>query len=263
MHKRNVIAILLTAVVFIAAAVLGVYSVYRVDAVTLNVSVVSAVAREEADALQKNLLARYEDESIFSVDEGAAEEEFAAFPYFRMISFRRQYPNRLVIEATEDAEMFAVERGEDSYYILGADGTVLGIRSDVANRSDGADNVVVTGLSAAGERGEILGGDECIPALLALCKEADALFGGLRSNLVSVEVSKPTSSYEDISFCLTMREGVKAYIRNPLTLTREKAAAFAAFYIGLEADERLGGRIEVTDDALEPGQVRVSYLRNG
>lgn len=60
-----------------------------------------------------------------------------------------------------------------------------------------------------------------------------------------------------------MREGVKAYIRNPLTLTREKAAAFAAFYIGLEADERLGGRIEVTDDALEPGQVRVSYLRNG
>lgn len=51
MHKRNVIAILLTAVVFIAAVVLGVYSVYRVDAVTLNVSVISAVAREEADAL--------------------------------------------------------------------------------------------------------------------------------------------------------------------------------------------------------------------
>lgn len=55
MHKRNVIAILLTAVVFIAAVVLGVYSVYRVDAVTLNVSVISAVAREEADALGRKI----------------------------------------------------------------------------------------------------------------------------------------------------------------------------------------------------------------
>ncbi|HIU58588.1 MAG TPA: FtsQ-type POTRA domain-containing protein, partial [Candidatus Scatosoma pullistercoris] len=219
MHKRSIITILLTILVFSAAVVLGVSSVYRVNAVTLEVSVISEVAEEEADSLQKKLLSRYQSESIFFVDEQAAEEEFAAFPYFRMVSFRKQYPNRLVIEATEDAEMFAVEKGDGNYYILGPDGTILGVRGDTANRSDGAENILVTGLSATGNRGEILTGDECIRPLIDFCAEADSRLNGLRSNLVSVEVMKPTSSSADISFCLVLREGVKAYVRNPLNLT--------------------------------------------
>lgn len=263
MHKRSIITILLTILVFSAAVVLGVSSVYRVNAVTLEVSVISEVAEEEADSLQKKLLSRYQSESIFFVDERAAEEEFAAFPYFRMVSFRKQYPNRLVIEATEDAEMFAVEKGDGNYYILGPDGTILGVRGDTANRSDGAENILVTGLSATGNRGEILTGDECIRPLIDFCAEADSRLNGLRSNLVSVEVMKPTSSSADISFCLVLREGVKAYVRNPLNLTQEKAKDFADFYLSLDTDKRLGGRIEVTDDALNPGQVRVFYSANG
>lgn len=263
MRKRSIITILLTILVFSAAVVLGVSSVYRVNAVTLEVSVISEVAEEEADSLQKKLLSRYQSESIFFVSKRAAEEEFAAFPYFRMVSFRKQYPNRLVIEATEDAEMFAVEKGDGNYYILGPDGTILGVRGDTANRSDGAENILVTGLSATGNRGEILTGDECIRPLIDFCAEADSRLNGLRSNLVSVEVMKPTSSSADISFCLVLREGVKAYVRNPLNLTQEKAKAFADFYLSLDTDERLGGRIEVTDDALNPGQVRVFYSANG
>ena len=263
MHKRSIITILLTILVFSAAVVLGVSSVYRVNAVTLEVSVISEVAEEEADSLQKKLLSRYQSESIFFVSKRAAEEEFAAFPYFRMVSFRKQYPNRLVIEATEDAEMFAVEKGDGNYYILGPDGTILGVRGDTANRSDGAENILVTDLSATGNRGEILTGDECIRPLIDFCAEADSRLNGLRSNLVSVEVMKPTSSSADISFCLVLREGVKADVRNPLNLTQEKAKAFADFYLSLDTDERLGGRIEVTDDALNPGQVRVFYSANG
>ena len=118
MHKRNVIAIILTALIFIAAALLGVSSVYRVSAVTLDVSVISEAAKGEADELQRKLAERYRDESIFFVEKQEAEEEFAAFPYFRMVSFKKTYPNRLVIQANEDAELFAVDRG-NGYYILG------------------------------------------------------------------------------------------------------------------------------------------------
>ncbi len=261
MHKKNVIAIILTAVIFVAAAVLGVSTVYRVNSVTLNVSFVSEAAKAEADELQKLLLKRYEDESIFSVKENDAEEDFAQFPYFRMTSFKKAYPNRLVISASEDTEVFAVEN-EGEYYILGADGTVLGIRGDASNRSDGADNIIVRGLTASGERGEILGGDECIPQLLAVFETLSDIWGGTRSNVVSVEVVRPTTSAEDTYFCFMMREGVKAYIRNPGNLTVVKAEKFAEFYLSLEDTERLGGRIEVTDDAVNPGNVRVFYLKN-
>ena len=274
MHKRSIITILLTILVFSAAVVLGVSSVYRVNAVTLEVSVISEVAEEEADSLQEKLLSRYQSESIFFVDERAAEEEFAAFPYFRMVSFRKQYPNRLVISASEDAEVFAAAREDGSYYILGGDGTILGIREDSSNRSDGGANVVVTGLSASGEKGEVLGGDGCIPALLSFCRAADSLLNGLRSNVVSVEVVRPTSSSEDMYFCLSMREGVKIYVHNPENLTAAKAERALGFYLGTLPDrpeesgdrqewmtdaKRLGGRIIVTDDAYDGENVLVSY----
>ena len=261
MHKRNVIAILLTAVIFISAAVLGVSAVYRVNAVTLDASVVSEAAKSEADELQKLLLERYKDESVFFVKPEEAEADFAEFPYFRMTAFKKAYPNRLIVSAKEDPEVFAVKHAEE-YYILGADGTILGIRGNASNRSDGADNIIVKGLSASGKRGEIIGGDECIPLLLTVFEAASGILGGVRSNVVSVEVMRPTTSAEDTSFCLTMREGVKAYIRNPGTLTVVKAEKFAEFYLSLEDTERLGGRIEVTDDAVNPGNVRVFYSKN-
>lgn len=274
MRIRNVVAVVLTAIVFLSAAALGVSNVYRVDAVTLDVSVISDAAREEADALQKNLLGRYEKDSIFFASEREAEEEFAAFPYFRMVSFRKEYPNRLVISASEDAEVFAAAREDGSYYILGGDGTILGIREDSSNRSDGGANVVVTGLSASGERGEVLGGDGCIPALLSFCRAADSVLNGLRSNVVSVEVVRPTSSSEDMYFCLSMREGVKIYVHNPENLTAAKAERALGFYLGTLPDrpeesgdrqewmtdaKRLGGRIIVTDDAYDGENVLVSY----
>lgn len=258
MKKRNVIAILLTAVIFLAAATLGVTTVYRVNVVTLKTSVISEAAGEEADELQKRLLARYKDGSIFTVKSEAAAEDFAEFPYFRMTSFKKAYPDRLIIEATEDAEVYAVA-GEEGYYILGGDGTILGIREDAANRSDGADNVIVTGLSVSGERGGPLVGDVCVSYFLSFCRRTSELINEMRANLVSLEVNKPTSLPEEIYFCLTMREGVRVYVHNPANLTEKKAEGFVSCYLALEDTERLGGRIEVTDDAKNPEGVIATY----
>ncbi len=260
MHKKNVIAIILTAVIFISAAVLGVSSVYRVSAVTLDAPVISEAAKEEAAELQKLLLERYKNESIFFVKGEEAGEDFAKFPYFRMTSFKKAYPNRLVVTASEDAEVYAFKQGE-LYYILGVDGTILGTRAEPSNRSDGADNVIVTGAFVSGERGEKIAGDACVPWFLELGAEASRLLNGFRSNVSAAEIFQPTVSPADVTFCLFMREGVKVNVHNPGTLTKKKTEAFVEKYLSLEDQERLGGRIEVTDDALSPGEVIVSYSR--
>ena len=148
-----------------------------------------------------------------------------------MVSFRKEYPNRLVISASEDAEVFAAAREDGSYYILGGDGTILGIREDSSNRSDAAptssSRVFPLRAKGGGARG-----DGCIPALLSFCRAADSLLNGLRSNVVSVEVVRPTSSSEDMYFCLSMREGVKIYVHNPENLTAAKAERALGFYLG-------------------------------
>lgn len=262
MHKRNLIAIILTVIIFIAAAILGVTSVYRVSAVTLDVSVISEAARTEADELQKKLLQRYEKENIFSVAREVAEEEFTAFPYFRMTSFKKVYPNRLVITAAEDPEVFAVEKKDGGYYILGSDGTILEERADASNRSDGSDNVLVKGVSAQGVRGQKLEGDASISYLVKFCSTVSLLLDGIRSNLASAEIVKPTSSEKDVRFALKMREGVSVDIYNPMNLTEKKASAFVSLYLSLGDDEKLGGRIAVTDDGKNPDEVLVSYSKN-
>lgn len=257
MHKRNVIAVLLTVVVFLSAAALGVSAVYRVEDVKVEASVVSEAAEEEAAELQKRLLESYRNESIFFTDRIAAEKELADFPYFRLISFRRSYPNRLIVTVSEDVEAFAVRKDENSYYILGFDGTVLGTRETVYNRTDGKANVVIEGISAEGTRGEILSGDELAPYLFAFCRAADEAFGGIFGNLLSVKAERPTSDPDDAAFVLTMREGVKAYIGNPAFLTEEKAKAFAEKYASLSDKEKLSGIVRVLDDA--DGNVRTVY----
>ena len=261
MHKRNVIAILLTAVIFISAAVLGVSAVYRVNAVTLDASVVSEAAKAEADELQKLLLERYKDESVFFVKPEEAEADFAGFPYFRMTAFKKAYPNRLIVSAKEDPEVFAVKHAEE-YYILGADGTVLGLRGEPSNRSDGADNVIVTGISAAGAKGELLGGDECIPSFLAFCSKMSQLLDGLRSNVLSAEVSRRASAQTEMFFSFVFREGIRAEIKNPMALTEKKAEALVSCYLSRPDNEKLGGLIRVMDDNEAPDGVRATYDQN-
>jgi hypothetical protein len=228
---------------------------------TLDVSVISEAAKEEAEELQAKLLDGYRDESVFSVTETKAEEIFADFPYFRMVSFEKSYPNRLVIAASEDAEVFAVET-EEEYYILGSDGTVLGIRSDASNRSDGKANVILVGLSATGERGQTLTGDDNIPALLSMCRILSTLFGGLRSNLVSVEVVDPISSLASVEFHFKMREGVSVTVINPLNQPERKASALASAYLNMKEEERLGGVLVVADKADSDGELNVTYGKN-
>lgn len=255
MGKKNVLVIILTVLVFLSAATLGVSTVYRVDEVTVKTSVVSEAAKTEAEELQRRLQETYQKRSTFFADQALADEVVASFPYFRITSFEKDYPNRLVFQVTEDGEMYAVPCLDDSdqYYILNAEGLVLAVRSDPANRSDGGANVILKGsgntaLTATGARGELLSGDDCLPTLFAFVNEISVRLDGIRRNVVSVEVERPASNAKETVFKLTMKEGVKIYVRDPFSLTSEKAQRAIDEYLSLSDKKKLSGMIAVWDD---------------
>lgn len=247
MRKKNVLVIVLTVLIFLSVTVLGVSTVYQVNAVIVRAPVVSEEAKAEAEELQQQLTAAYAKQNIFSADDVLAKEIVAQFPYFNITGFEKEYPNRLVVEITEDAEVYALAAESGGYYILSIDGTILGLRENYKNRSDNADNLLLSGLAATGEKGEALSGDPCLPTLFSFLKKTSDLLDGIRRNIHSVKVMRPASAAEETVFKLTTREGVNIYVRNPSTLTAQKAEIAIAQYMGLSADQKLKGMLIVSD----------------
>ena len=98
MKKKTVLTVILTALIVLSAAVLGVANVFRVDGVVVNAPMVSDAAKAEAEALQEELAMVYQGENTLFANEAKAEEVFAKYPYFRLTSFEKEFPNILVIE---------------------------------------------------------------------------------------------------------------------------------------------------------------------
>ena len=253
MTKRNWIIILLSILLFLSAAVLGVSSVYRVDEVTLYAPVISDEAEEEAAALKARLLETYKKRSTLFVKRDEADAVAEEFPYLRIVSFKKSYPNRLVLEVREDAEVYAVptSKNQEEYYILNADGVVLGVRKDSANRSTGGHNVLLIGtntLNIVGEKGQVLNGDETFQALLLFVKQAHESLDGIQRNVLSVEVLRPAAATKETIFKVQTEEGVFLYVRNPLERTQEKATRVMEEYLKLGDDEKTSGSLLVYDD---------------
>lgn len=253
MRKKKTV-IILTALVVIAMAFLSVATAFRVRGVTVETAVISEVAKEEAEDLQKRLLQAYKNDSLFSVKDKKAKEIIDDFPYFRLIGFEKTYPDRIVVNVVEHVESYAVKKeGSDEYYIVDEDGLVLSIRESSLNRLDGSPNVVIEGkgLNVSGEKGQKLVGDAKWNALLTFCNHFSEKMNGLRDNVTTVTILE----YEP-AYCLTTREGVKIYVGAPETLTIEKSDAAVEKYLSLTDSERMKGRIMVDD---KDDKVIISY----
>lgn len=260
MVKKNWIIIVLAVVVFLSAALLGVTTVYRIDGVTLETDVYSTEAQQEAEDLQEKLSALYKGENILFANDDAAKEVFEDYPYFRMTEFKKEFPNKIVIEAKEDVETYAV-RGSDGYYILALDGTILGVRDNYTNRSDGNPNVLISGtaLGVSGKKGEKISGDICWESLIKTGEKIATTMDGVRNNLVEISVAKPASNSAEYIFKFKTRETVNLYIRNPLSATEEKAKKLIEFYRDMEDEQRLCGMAVAFDTA---EGVKVEYFSN-
>lgn len=260
--KKKLVIILLTVALFLCGCGVGVATVFRVDGVRLDASRISEESDVEAKDLRKRLEELYLNENIFTARKSKAESIMSEFPYFRITAFKRSYPDVLIIEVVEDEEVFVVETQPNSgqYYLLGLDGTVLGVRDTVANRFDDERNVLLKGkdLTVTGEKGSIITGDDCLQPMLRLCKVLSDKLNGLRGNLVSVEILfRPT---EGPVFRLQMQEGVEMIFYNPDCLTEEKAEKGIEKYFALTDAEKMSGTLLVLDNG--EGSVIVSYTKN-
>ena len=86
--------------------------------VTVNVSYVTDEARAEGETLQMLLQDAYKGNATFFAKRETADEVMKNYPYFRITGFEKSYPTRLIIDVTENAEVYAVERSEGEYYVL-------------------------------------------------------------------------------------------------------------------------------------------------
>lgn len=253
MHKK-IVVVLVTIVIFLSACVLGVTTVYRVDNVTLKVQGVSISdeAMAEEERLQKALLKEYKGDNWLFVTKAGAEKVLEEYPCFRLTRFEKKSPDCLMIEVVEDAEVYAVEKGENSYYILSANGLTLGERTDNLNRLDGEPNLLIKGFAVTAIRGEKPNGEKVFTDALAFCDEVSKLLGGIRKNVLQIEKITKTPTGENFPtamICLSMREGVKLYVNEPQTLTKEKAQAAIEKYLSLSATERTKGAITLLETA--------------
>jgi hypothetical protein len=238
---KKTLTILLTVLLFLSIVLLGSCTVFRVDEVAINATVISEEAKADAEQLKEDLTDAYKQKNIFSVEKEDVEAIAEKYPCFQVISFKKYYPDKIVIGITEQAEVYAVEKEEGGYYLLSESGMVIAERETPENRLDGAGNVLIKGLSIAGERGSLVGGDIHWDSMLLFCEKLNERLGGIRSNVLSVEF---TSTFREF-FVLTMREGVKIYVANPTFMTEEKAEFVINEYMALSNEQRMTGRLNL------------------
>ena len=261
--RKKWLIIILTVALFLGMTVLGVSATFRVDAVTLNSSEISEPAKAEAEELLKRLEDVYVDENIFFVKQSDADSVLAEFPYFRITSFQRSYPNRIVIGIAEGEEVYAMETANKNgeYYILNGEGTVLGVRADRNNRLDGKRNVLLMGFNGVGNKGETLTGDRALAPTFAFCSVVSRKLSGIRGNVLHVEVIARTNTDDGVVIMLQMQEGVKLYVYDVENLTQEKAEKAVERYLELSVDERIAGHLMVYENM--DGEVVSAYRPDG
>ncbi len=253
---KKILVIILTVIAFLSAAFIGVANVYRVDGVVLDAKMFSEAAKAEASAMQVELQAAYTGESSIFAEDTLAKEVIEKYPYFRLTKFEKRYPNLLVVEATEDMEVFAVQSGEE-YYILSEAGTILDVRADSNNRIDGKPNVIITGALPSGSVGDTVEGAG-FEETMKICALMAERLNGVRSNIKQIE-------FDDVEgegrIFLCMREGVKICLVNAHLLTEEKGVALTEAYLSMEDEQRLTGFLHVTE-SLEGTEVLIKYQPN-
>ena len=254
MKAKKVLIIVLTVLVFLSCSVLGISSVYRVDVVFVSADTISQEAETERLELQERLNTAYHKASSLFADEEEVKTALADFPYFRFVAFEKDYPNRLVVRVVEDMEVYAAVCDETAgtYYILNADGMILGVREGYVNRSDEtgqSNNILLSGVEITGERGEMATGGEDFNGLLAFCKKADELLDGIRRNIVSVTYLQRANVEATATLKLTTAEGVNIYVHEPAVAPESKAVEAMQTYLGLADGERTHGMIAVAGTA--------------
>lgn len=254
--KKRLLSIILSAVLFLIVVVMGGYFIFMIDTVSVYYGVLSDKGVEYSAQIQSALEEAYKGKNLLFVSEDAADEIFAQYPYVKVTSVRKVYPDKLAVYAEENAERFAVANSSGGYDMLDADGQLLSTREKNENYADSYSNILLEGF---GEYSSALSKSDEFMAAKQMCDYMHEAFGGIRANVRALKYAAPTSSKADSYFEFTMTEGVIIRISNPFSLTEEKCKGAVERYLSLEPEDRLYGLITVVEDANKAGALIIAY----
>lgn len=247
--------ILITSFILLFFIVLlGVYTVFSVNYISVYYSVSSDVGKAYAEEIQIKLDENFHGKNIFFIREKKISAVFDDFPYIKEVSIRKVYPNKIIVYAEEEPEFYAVYDNE-GYCMLGEDGSLLAKRAENENYADGYTNVLLENFSY--ESGEF-SDKEIFSSVCRMGSYMNEAFGGIRSNVKRIVYVTPTSSRADEYFEIYMTEGVVVKIVAPLSNADEKIARVCEFYLSLNTEEKMYGVITAIDLAESEG-VSVTY----
>lgn len=236
---------------------LGVYTVFTVNAVSVYYNVASERGLDYSVEIQTKLDELCNGKNIFFINENKVSAVFDDFSYIDEVSIRKVYPNKLVVYAEENVERFAVvsDGNESVYHMLDGEGKKLGERAENKNNADSFRNILLEGFSYDGKK---FADEELMRNIYRMCDVMNELFGGVRSNVLSITYTSPTSKKEDSFIEIKMIEGVKVKLSNPFDKAEKKINKACAFYLSMTTEERLYGMINVVE-LKDGGDISVSY----
>ncbi len=246
--KKIIITTALSVLLFLAAVAAGLNVIFSVSEVQVTFTAHSEQSREDAAALQTELNA-FVGESSISLELTEVEEIVKKYPYFRVLSLEKKYPQTIQLAVEEREERYAIAK-EGGFTLYDKEGVLLGEVSENKNRIDGAENIVMTGVEAGTPRFE---------EAVKICAAMEGQLGDIRMSVR--EISLTTAAVSDRSndyFTVVMREGFRVQIYDTADRGEEKATLAAQFYLAeTQAEQIITGEAVVFAD--EAGNLQCHY----
>jgi hypothetical protein len=207
-YKR--VLIFVTILLFVTVLIFASSMLFTVNEVEVKGETIST-SNENVLTKAEEVVSSYKGKNYLFVKEsevrGAVE---GSSPYVKVVSVKKSFPNKIVVEVKERREALALYYNSN-YYVLDEDLTILKVTQNNANNIDGLKNVeLVLNLADYGQAELSVGKTLNIydNAAFNYVKESVSKFLENRQNLESValEVKRDGIMYNRLT--LTMREGV-------------------------------------------------------
>lgn len=149
--KNKKLLISISVLVFAAALILCASALFSLADITL---ISNGECKNIDEAKISEELDEYLGKSVLFLGKDKIEKNIShKFPYVKVESIIKDFPNRLEVSISERKELFCVKSG-DNYYILDDEGYILALKQENVNNIDASVNTIIAAEIDGGAVGE-------------------------------------------------------------------------------------------------------------
>ncbi len=232
-YKR--VLIFVTILFFITVLIFSSSMLFSVNEIEVKGSTISN-SNEDVLSKTEEVVTLYKGKNYVFINENKISKEIeASSPYVKVVSVKKIFPNKIVVEVKERKEALCLVYNS-TYYTLDEELVILKVENENKNNVDGLKNVELNLNVADFDEAELKAGNVLNiydKNAFNYLKESVAKFLENRQNLESVtlEVKRDGTMYNRLT--LLMREGVKFNIQKANDQTLLKLDKAFEFYKNL------------------------------